>query len=437
MKRALRASSCVLLALGPALPVPAAEDAAFQFFADEEKVITASRHLQPASQAPVAVDVITAEDIRASGAVNLWDLLRFRAGLDVVDGRQTSDGNRALVSVRGLAREHVAELQVLVDGRSVYDALASGVAWHRLPVQLQDIERIEIVRGPNAVLYGANAALGVINIITRKPEEKASLSLRQSFGNLGTRLTEASIEDARERFGWRLSHASRANDGYPKPPAPDSNDFLSLNTSNLRAWWRPSSGAELELFTGGSWDTAGVLSTRNAQTRGVGHFETLRWAQALDGGSSLELTGSRSESFNEIAPTFSGSTRQRYTQDEAELVQRLPWNDERSWTVWGGGYRRSVDYSDQIFAGRPRQEQRLARAFAHQTAAVAEKLVLSGGLSYENYADEPEYQAAALFAPADDHAFRLSHAAADTVPGLYSASANHHVAKTVPLLCEN
>ncbi|MCR4296487.1 MAG: Plug domain-containing protein, partial [Elusimicrobia bacterium] len=144
-----------LLALLALAAVPAAArtkptDEAFRFFAEESRASTALKRVMPARGSPVPVDVVSAEEIAASGAVNLWDLLRFRVGLDVVEGRSSAGSNRTVVSVRGIPRDGTHELLVLLDGRSVYDPLGGTTLWERIPVQLQDIERIEIVRGPNA-----------------------------------------------------------------------------------------------------------------------------------------------------------------------------------------------------------------------------------------------------------------------------------------------
>jgi iron complex outermembrane recepter protein len=164
----LRRLLAVLLFLGGAALPAFAEDDAFEFYKEEAQVVTVSRRAEPALRAPAAVDIVTAEDIQAYGFKDIWDVLRYRVGMDVLDG-DSIDGNRALVSSRGFTKEFVAEMQVLVDGRSVYNPLLGGVYWKSLPVQMRDIERIEIVRGPNAVLYGSNAGLGVINILTKKP----------------------------------------------------------------------------------------------------------------------------------------------------------------------------------------------------------------------------------------------------------------------------
>lgn len=152
-------------------------------------------------EAPVAVEVITDEEIRTSGATNLWDLLRFHVGMDVLDGRPV-DGNRAIVSVRGFPEEFVDRLQVLVDGRSVYNVYSGGVYWEQLPVQLQDIERIEIVRGPNA-------ALGVVNIITKKPSSDRFVSAYLLRSNTDLFQSGTAYESAGDRFGYHGAYLDR------------------------------------------------------------------------------------------------------------------------------------------------------------------------------------------------------------------------------------
>lgn len=179
-----------------------------EFFAHEAQTVTASRRLPPVREAPVAVRVITGEKIRTSGATNLRDLLRFHVGMDVLDGRSV-DGNRAIVSVRGFPEEFVDRLQVLVDGRSVYNVYSGGVYWEQLPVQLQDIERIEIVRGPNAALYGSNAALGVVNIITKKPSSDRSVSAYLLRGNTDLFQSGTAYESAGDRFGYHGAYLDR------------------------------------------------------------------------------------------------------------------------------------------------------------------------------------------------------------------------------------
>ena len=114
-----------------------------------------------------AVFVITAEDIRRSGATTLADVLRMVPGLAV--GR--IDTSISAISARGFQNQFANKLLVLIDGRSVYSPVFSGVYWDSQDIMLQDIERIEVVRGPGATTWGANAVNGVINILTKRAED--------------------------------------------------------------------------------------------------------------------------------------------------------------------------------------------------------------------------------------------------------------------------
>jgi iron complex outermembrane receptor protein len=130
-------------------------------------VTSASKKEQKLSQVPAAIFVITKEDIRRSGANNIPDLLRMAPGMDVAQ----VDANVWAISARGFNGEYASTLLVLVDGRSVYTPTFSGVYWSAQAVPLDSIERIEIIRGPGAAIWGANAVDGVINIITKSARD--------------------------------------------------------------------------------------------------------------------------------------------------------------------------------------------------------------------------------------------------------------------------
>ncbi len=127
------------------------------------RVTSVSRKEQKLSKTGAAIFVITAEDIRRSGANNIPDLLRLAPGVDVA----RVDANRWAISIRGFNDQHANKVLVLIDGRSVYSPSFSGVFWDMVDVPLEDIERIEVIRGPGGTVWGANAVNGVINIITK------------------------------------------------------------------------------------------------------------------------------------------------------------------------------------------------------------------------------------------------------------------------------
>ncbi len=128
------------------------------------QVTSVSKKQQRVSQTAAAIFVITAEDIRRSGAINVPDLLRMVPGVHVAQ----LDANIWVITIRGFSDRFADKVLVLIDGRTVYTPTSSGVYWDQQDVPLEDIERIEVIRGPGGTLWGANAVNGVISITTRK-----------------------------------------------------------------------------------------------------------------------------------------------------------------------------------------------------------------------------------------------------------------------------
>jgi iron complex outermembrane receptor protein len=131
------------------------------------EVTSVSKKEQKLSRTAAAVFVITQEDIRRSGATNISDLLRIVPGLDVAQ----VNGSTWAISSRGFNDEFANKLLVLIDGRTVYSPLFSGVFWDAQQVPMEMIDRIEVIRGPGAAVWGANAVNGVINITTKKASD--------------------------------------------------------------------------------------------------------------------------------------------------------------------------------------------------------------------------------------------------------------------------
>ena len=157
------------------------------FYLKEETVSIASRYEQPISKAPSDVYVITDEDIRNSGATDIPTLLRQVPGVEVMQTNAV-DFN---VSVRGNNQLLANKLLILVDGRSIYIDQAGTVLWKFILLALTEIKRIEVLKGPASAVYGFNAFDGVVNIITKSPEELRGSTLQVAGGGLGTILTNA------------------------------------------------------------------------------------------------------------------------------------------------------------------------------------------------------------------------------------------------------
>jgi len=171
-------------------------------FLKEETVSIAAAHEQPISEAPSNVYVITAEDIQHSGATDIPTILRRIPGMEVIQMTAAHYD----VSVRGDNQPRANKLLVLIDGRSIYRDAQGEVLWKLLPISLLEIKRIEVLKGPASVLYGFNAFDGVVNIITKSPEEMKGLTLQFGGGEFGTITSSAIVGGTiQENFGYRLS----------------------------------------------------------------------------------------------------------------------------------------------------------------------------------------------------------------------------------------
>jgi iron complex outermembrane receptor protein len=151
------------------------------FLGELPVVLSASRLAQPVNETPAAVTVIDQAMIRASGFRDIPDLLRLVPGFSVAYTRD----NTWAIGYHGMADAFSRRFQVLVDGRSIYSAAYGQVNWGELPLSIDDIDHIEVVRGPNAATYGANAFLAVINIVTKDPGQTLGDFASVQYGEQG------------------------------------------------------------------------------------------------------------------------------------------------------------------------------------------------------------------------------------------------------------
>jgi iron complex outermembrane receptor protein len=187
----------------------------------EEKVVTASRREQSPLDAPNAVTVITEEEIRFSGARSIPDLLRRVPGMDVM-AMSYSDYN---VAMRGFNRRVANKILVLIDGRTVYEDFLGGMLWRGLTIDLLDVARIEVVRGPGSAIYGAYAYTGMVNIITKRPEEVGGSVAQVSAGNGETLEATYQYGERRGPVGVRASVGYERGDKYELEFDPERVDF--------------------------------------------------------------------------------------------------------------------------------------------------------------------------------------------------------------------
>lgn len=165
------------------------------------EVFTANRFKQQVNHAASAVTVITSEEMALYGLHSLADVLRYAVGVNVA----ATTASSAIVAIRGSSNDLSHKILVMVDGRSVYYDFYGHYWWQSLPVPLEEIRQIEIIRGPGASLYGANAFDGVIHILTKRPGELTRATGVAAYSNRASDRLAAITSYANERMGVKLS----------------------------------------------------------------------------------------------------------------------------------------------------------------------------------------------------------------------------------------
>jgi iron complex outermembrane receptor protein len=245
----------------------AADDAGeLNYFQAFPVVLSSSRLYQPLSEAPNAMTVIDRKMIVASGFRFIPDLFKLVPGMYV----SYYKGSQAIVSYHGATDQFSRRMQVLIDGRSVYMSPNNTVDWADLPITIDDIERIEVVRGPAAASYGANSTQGVINIITNDAGAVDGKRVKYTFGTKGVNDAMASFGRSGDKFDYRTTLGYTADNGYDNLTSPpnglypdhrllnNSNDNNQARLMNYRGNYHPNGIDSYDLQFGFNHDIQGV-----------------------------------------------------------------------------------------------------------------------------------------------------------------------------------
>jgi iron complex outermembrane receptor protein len=250
-------------------------------------VSSVSRREEPLSRAPASIYVITGDDIRRSGATSLPEALRLAPNLQVA----RVDSSQYAITARGFNSTTANKLLVLIDGRTVYTPLFSGTFWDAQDVLLEDVARIEVISGPGATLWGANAVNGVINVITKSAE-----GTQGTLASLGAGSQERQVVarhgGALEGGHYRLYAKAAKRDETSLPGGASNRDQADRAQVGFRAdWGSPAEGFTLQgdLY-GGEIDQA-------AQPREIDGLNVLgRWTRDYGDGSSRPTSITRTAS---------------------------------------------------------------------------------------------------------------------------------------------
>lgn len=173
-------------------------------------VLTATRLKQPQSEAPASVTVIDKAMLQSLGIHKLAEIFRLVPGMQV----GYVSGNKPAVGYHGLTDDNSRRIQILIDGRSVYKEALSRILWEDMPISINHIAKIEVIRGPNTASYGANSYLAIINIISEHPDDQIGWSLSGAYGKRGVKSLEASFADINGPFEYRVSLLHQGDNGF-------------------------------------------------------------------------------------------------------------------------------------------------------------------------------------------------------------------------------
>ncbi|MGB0468481.1 MAG: TonB-dependent receptor plug domain-containing protein [Pontibacterium sp.] len=357
------------------------------------EVTSVSRREQNLLTAPAAIHVVTSEDLRRRGVTSIPDALRMVPGLHVA----SIDGNKWTVSSRGFSMRYANKLLVQIDGRSVYTPTYSGVYWDMQDVLISDIDRIEVIRGPGATLWGANAVNGVINIITKSAVDTVGVQVEAGAGNQLQRM-------ASFRYGAQLSENLYGR-FYGKQRKYNSNDLLFGGGDAYDSWDASSVGFRLdaEVDDTDSWTLQGdVFDNNENQTLSVllqpapvfveqavkDDYESQGW----------NLLGRWTHSYQDQSSSQLQLYWDHAERDERYLGQNLDTLDldlqhqlapvGRQSFIWGLGYRRidaSYRNSFAVSILPDSQHLNLYSAFIQDQIALSpDELTLTLGSKFEH-----------------------------------------------------
>ncbi len=405
------------------------------------KVTSAAKKTQPLAQAATAIFVINSEDIRRSGVTSIPEALRMAPGVQVAH----IDQNKWAVSIRGFSRLFSDKLLVLIDGRTIYNALFSGVFWDIQDTRLEDIARIEIIRGPGAALWGANAVNGVINIITHNSVDTQGVQATVIAGDEERLTTSLRYGGNLNNIGsYRIYGKYINRDSFTDHHGEAAWDDQDLIHFGLRADLQPNAYQSLtiqgDIYDGESNSrvTQALLQTpwskhEKAEMKVNGGNLLSRYEHTFSNNSELSLQAYYDLNNRKM---FIGDLKMETI--DIDLQHRFNWGDNQEMT-WGLGYRYikhdvSLYQPDLVVLGNHKLDL-FSAFFQDEITLIPERLKLIIGSRFEdNYFSGFEFQPSAriLWTPTKRISFWTAISRAVRTPSTSNINAMFTIAALPP-----
>lgn len=325
----------------------------------EVEITSSARRPQSINRASRAVYMITAEDIRQAGPVRIEDLFRMVPGMDVF----RTKGLVSAVGSRGYTKWNNERMQILLDGRPLYDPYLGGALFYLHPIFLDEIERIEVIRGSAGVTWGVNAMNGVINIITKKTADTQGGLGYVSFGNNELQQSFLRYGGTQGPLSWRAMIGNLSDRGFARENGVRIGDDYNAFQSTGRGELKLSEDATL-ILTGGHQHASSNKETLD--------YFNVQWEKRLDDGSVWHLRWTESYIFRDDCTNyFSGSNNALFNRADIrsrEEIFEVQHNvrSGRHNLVWG------ADYTRDVYRSTPLNEQQntIPEDFANDQASV-------------------------------------------------------------------
>lgn len=397
IRKALSLTLCAAMVLpGPLWAAAASVEDTFRFFEQEAIVVTASRIPSKMSRVPATVHVVTSEDIKASGALNVWDALRVVPGLDIMSTKTSY----ADMNARGLNRVINNRIMVLLDGKSATNPFYDITNWASIPVTLEEIDRIEVVEGPASALYGANAMSGVVNIITKRPEQLKGGMLAYTFG-------ERNVHQGTLLYGNRKGPwAYKAGVGMENANRFENADLRASEIQKFHSLVRYSPSDELELSLSGGHAQIKTQTDLGQDVPEEGPSGFIR-ADARYAGTRLRTFWNSGKTIYRDYASVPDRSNYFDTYDASlEHTLSLPFGNE---LIAGTSYRRNLIRST-LFDSTPHVQDLWAFYFEDQWKGGESWTLVAGGRldshPYTKLVFSP--RGSVLYHPVKQHTLRLS-----------------------------
>lgn len=354
------------------------------------EVVSVRKSSQKLSRTPAAVYVITQNDIRRSGANSLPEALRLAPGIHVT----RVSGTTWAIGMRGFNAINSDKLLVMIDGRTVYDPVITGVMWSTQLVPLEDVERIEVIRGPAGTMWGANAVTGVINVITFKASATQGLLATATLGTADRARSTLRYGGKRGRLAYRTWFHQETNGQVRRPEAAPDLGLWNTGRAGVRMDWSSRRGADQVTVEGEAMGMYSMFESIHMGRRvsqqhtphdggGWSGYLTTQWTHLNRRGDQTKF-----QVTEDLRTTNMGFARFGVRSSDADVQHAMELKGGHN-LLAGGGFRLNrVDSAGTVdlWFEPSRRTYLISNLFVQDDWEILpERLVLTAGVKLENY----------------------------------------------------